>query len=94
MNSDTNAMGWFFLLLTVIFISIAVNPRWRNKWGWGRGGQAGPLSLVGWGAWIFAFSSISAAAFGFLPPYFIFAAFVIVMVAGFYDAWFNRNSDK
>lgn len=80
-------MGWFFLLLAIMFTGIALNPDWRKSWGWGRTGQAGPLSPIGWGAWIFAFLMISGTGFDLVHGNAVLLAFAGVMVAGIWDSY-------
>lgn len=80
-------MGWFFLFLAVFFTGIALNPAWRKSWGWGRTGQAGPLSAVGWSAWILMFLLISGTGFGIVPGGAVLLGFVFVILAGIWDSY-------
>ncbi|NCB40669.1 MAG: hypothetical protein EOM80_18060 [Erysipelotrichia bacterium] len=89
--SDLNRMGVLFLVLAIMAACIASNARWRSKWGWGRTGQGGPISAIGWFAWILAFLVISAAGFEILPLQSIFFVVPGVMIAGVYDSWHNSR---
>jgi hypothetical protein len=88
-ESGPGPMGPLFLLLGLLFTGIALHPRWRRRWGWGRSGDAGPLSVLGWLAWVGAFYGISAAGFGWIHPLWVLVAFLLVIAAGVWDSLHN-----
>jgi hypothetical protein len=79
-------MGPLFLLLGGLFTLIALHPRWRRSWRWGRSGSGPPLSAVGWLGWIGAFYGIAAAGFGWIHPVWVVVAFILVIAAGVWDS--------
>lgn len=85
-------LGWLFLFLGVAVSVVALHPRWRSRWGWGRTGQAGPLSAFAWLAWIFAFLAISATGFQFVAAHWVIVGFLLMVAAGIFDS--VRNSKR
>ena len=85
-------MGWLFLLMAAATTVVALHPRWRNRWGWGRSGGGGALSAVGWLAWIITFLVISASAFRLIGAIWIFVGYLLTVAAGIFDS--VRNSKR
>ncbi|MGC4113108.1 MAG: hypothetical protein QM765_00195 [Myxococcales bacterium] len=86
--------------LALVAAVIALVPRWRKTWGWGRGGSAGPISSIGWVGIVLAFLLMGVAVMaqhhGWVDPPYSFvlsvSGFVLFMAVGAFDS--ARNSRK
>jgi Flp pilus assembly protein TadB len=80
-----------FALLALYFLQKAVRPRARQSWGWGRTGEAAPISRTGYGVLGVTFLDIAVMlAWAPGPPpvsliVLFLACFLAAMVVGFLD---------
>jgi len=88
----------FCLGMAALAAAVALVPRWRRSWGWGRGGSAGPISGVGCASIVRAFlvmgAGFESARRGWFDPFYsllmALGAFALFVAAGVYDSVRNR----
>lgn len=86
-------------LLGIAAVIKGMVPRWRAKWGWGRGGSV-PISIVGHCGVGLSFLLIAAGSAGLasrwnpvLDPVLVISGFLLFIAAGLYDS-LNRGRPR
>lgn len=88
-----------FALLALYFLQKAVRPKARQSWGWGRTGEAGPVSRTGYAVLGILFLDIAVmlAWSPGPPPTFLIVlflvCFLVAMVVGFLDTRAYRRKE-
>jgi len=89
-----------FALLALYFLQKAVRPKARQSWGWGRTGEAAPISRTGYavlGA-IFLDISVMLAWSPGSPPTFLIVLFLVfflaALIVGFLDTRAYRRKQE
>lgn len=91
------------LVLATLAATVALVPKWRKRWGWGRTGTAGPISGVGWagivGAFLLLAAALASGPLGWVPdPFFSLllglGGFALFIGAGAFDSVRNSRRDR
>ena len=96
--------GSAMVLLGLAFLAtvVALVPRWRKRWGWGRTGNAGPISGVGWAGIILGLlimgAGVGTANRGWFDSFFslllVLGGFALFIAAGLYDSVRNGRAKR
>ena len=81
------SIAWLLLFLTGLTLCMALKPKVRRKWHWGRTANRVPMSGLGAFACVGALAILTIAAFGWLPFFTIFLPIPLLMGAALYDSW-------
>jgi hypothetical protein len=89
-----------FALLALYFLQKALRPKARQSWGWGRTGEAAPISRTGYAVLGATFLDIAAmlAWTPGPPPTFLIVLFLVcflaVIIVGFLDTRSYRRKQE
>lgn len=101
-NRGLEGAAVFCLAMAAAATVVALVPRWRKAWGWGRSGNAGPISSIGWTGIVVTFLLIGAGAasadHGLFDPFFslmlVLGGFALFIAAAVFDSVRNGRSRR
>lgn len=79
-------MPVLFFILGIVMTIIALHPKWRRKWYWGRGKDRVPISSFGMFTWITTFFTISAVGAKHIHPLWIACSVTMIFAAAIWDS--------
>lgn len=85
------SIAWLLLVLTGLVTCLALIPRVRRTWRWGRTHTSIPMTAFGAAVVVGTLGLLTVTTFGLLPAPVIFLSLPLLLVGALHDSWRHRR---